>query len=68
MNHQMNYCTSLNCLVDIRGAGRLNHRCFAISKTEHHTDFTVLGNCRVGGGVSAGVRLSDPTFLYQIKN
>ena len=26
----MNYCTSLNCLVDIRGARRLNHRCFAM--------------------------------------
>ena len=27
---KMNYCTSLNCSVDIRGAGRLNHRYFAM--------------------------------------
>ena len=43
-SQKMNYCTSLNCLVDIRGAGRLNHRYFAMWTTDTKNTRYILCN------------------------
>ena len=42
----MNYCTSLNCSVDIRGAGRLNHRYFAMWTTDTKNTRYILCNLK----------------------
>ena len=43
---KMNYCTSLNCSVDIRGAGRLNHRYFAMWTTDTKNTRYILCNLK----------------------
>ena len=43
---KINYCTSLNCLVDIRGARRLNHRCFAMWTTDTKNTRYILCNLK----------------------
>ena len=43
---KMNYCTSLNCSVDIRGARRLNHRYFAMWTTDTKNTRYILCNLK----------------------
>ena len=43
---KMNYCTSLNCSVDIIGARRLNHRYFAMWTTDTKNTRYILCNLK----------------------